>query len=260
LKPIGPRFDGDISVVIPAHNEEKYIARCLESVRAAERQLSAPVQIVVVLNRCTDRTEEIARRYKATIVSEHARNLAKIRNAGISASSGRIVVTIDADSRMSRNMLREVSRRIATGRYVGGGVRIMPERVSLGIFFSTMTFAPRLILQGTWAGMFWTLRRHFDAVGGFNEAMVSVEDVDFAKRLRALGRSKGLRYGLILRAYIVTSCRKFDQFGDWYFFRDRKFVARLFTGSDQEAADLFYYDVRRGERFQPNDRDAADGA
>lgn len=125
--------------------------------------------------------------------------------------------------------------------------------MSLGILFSTMTFAPQLILKRSWAGLFWALRQTVDAVGGFNEALVSVEDVDFAQRLQTYGKRNGLRYGLIMRAYMVTSCRKFDQFGDWYFFRNRAFVRRLLSGRDQEAANRFYYDVRQetqGKRKQ----------
>ena len=235
-------MSGSISVVVPAHNEENLIARCLTSIRAAERQTPETVEIVVVANRCTDRTEEISRSYGATVVTHNERNLAGIRNAGVRESSGCILTTIDADSWMSENMLREVSRRLATGRYVGGGVRIMPERMSLGLFFSAMTFAPKLILKQRWAGMFWTLRETFDAIRGFDENLVSVEDVDFAKRLRAFGCARGLKYGLILRAHIVTSCRKFDRFGDWYLFRNRELVTRLLSGRDQEAADHFYYD------------------
>ena len=141
-----------ISVIVPAHNEQLYIGRCLESIRTAERQVSARVEVVVVQNRCTDYTGSIAKRYGASLISEDARSLARIRNAGVQASRGRIVVTIDADSWMSSNMLCEVSRRIASGKYVGGGVRIMPERLSVGILFSAMTFAPKLILEQSWAG------------------------------------------------------------------------------------------------------------
>lgn len=236
-----------ISVIIPAHNEEKYITRCLQSIRLAQQQISTPVEIIVVLNRCTDRTEAIARGYEARTIIENARNLARIRNTGVKASSGDIIVTIDADSWMSENMLREVYRRLKTGRYVGGGVRIKAERLSIGIFFSIMTFAPKLLLKRIWAGMFWTFRKNFDAVGGFNEDLVSVEDVDFAKRMRAYGQSKNLRYGLILRAYIMTSCRKFDRFGDWFLFRNPNFMKRIFTGRDIEAANRLYYDDHPGE-------------
>jgi glycosyltransferase involved in cell wall biosynthesis len=241
-----------ISVIIPAHNEEEYIGQCLKSVRAAARKLPTPVEAVVVLNRCTDRTEAISREYGATIVHEDARNLSRIRNAGIRASTGSVIVTIDADSWMSDNMLAEVSRRLAAGRYVGGGVRIKPESMSVGIFFSMTTFAPRLLLDRTCVGMFWTRREYFDAVGGFNEDLVSAEDVAFAKRLRAFGLTKGLRYGIIMRAHIVTSCRKFDLFGDWYLFRNRRLVSRILTGRDREAADHFYYSPRQTEQGQPN--------
>lgn len=167
-----------------------------------------------MLNRCTDGTESIARGLGACVVAEPAKNLARIRNAGINSSQADAIVTIDADSWMSAGMLCEVARRLSTGRYVGGGVRIMPERMSLGILFSAMTFAPRLLLERSWAGMFWMRRETFDALGGFDEGFVSAEDVDFARRLRAYGRHCGLRYGIINRAFIVTSCRKFDHFGD----------------------------------------------
>lgn len=252
-----------MSVIIPAHNEEAYLPRCLRSVRLAEARLAEPVEIVVVLNRCTDRTESIAREFGAKIVSEPAKNLARIRNTGVAASQGRIVVTIDADSWMSPNMLCEVSRKLATGRYIGGGVRVKAERMSLGIFLSAMTFLPKLILARCWVGMFWMPREAFEAVGGFNHEFLSAEDVDLAHRLRAYGRSQGRRYGLILRAYMGTSCRKFDQFGDWYLLRNRDLVVRLLGGRDREAADLFYYDVRtepEGESSHPPEDAAASPA
>ena len=49
-----------ISVIIPAHNEEKYIERCIESIKAADSVFPGNTEIIVVCNRCTDRTEHIA--------------------------------------------------------------------------------------------------------------------------------------------------------------------------------------------------------
>lgn len=235
-----------LSVIVPAHNEERFIVPCLQSIRAAEQRLAAPVEVIVVLNRCTDRTAELASAHGATLVVEDAKNLARIRNAGIRASHGDIIVTLDADSRMSDNMLLEITRLLATGRYAGGGTSIKLERWSLGIFMSGLTFVPRLMLARCWAGLFWLPRATFEAVGGFNEALVSAEDVDLARRVRRWGVARGLRYGLILRAHIVTSCRKSDEFGDWYLVRNRKLVARILTGRDQAAADHYYYDRRAG--------------
>ena len=232
-----------ISVIIPAHNEEKFIGGCLESIRLAEATLASPVEIVVCLNRCQDRTEDIARSYNAKIVREDARNLSKIRNAGARETTGDVIVTIDADSRMSANMLTEIRRLLLGGAVIGGGTVIHPERLSLGIFVSGLVilyYASRFGLKS--AGLFWVYKKDFDAIGGFNEELHSLEDLDFANRLAAYGKSKGLRYGTAWNASITTSCRKFDKFGDWYFARNPKIVKALFTGKDQRSANEFYYD------------------
>ena len=167
-----------------------------------------------MLNRCTDRTEEIALSLGCRIEREDERNLSRIRNAGVRAATGEIVVTIDADSVMSSNMLEEVVRMLGSGRYIGGGVRILPERWSLGIACSLLVVLPFVLWHRVSAGMFWCLKRDFDAVGGFDESLACVEDIDFGTRLKAFGRKRGLRYGTIRDAHLTTSCRKFDQFGD----------------------------------------------
>lgn len=93
--------------------------------------------------------------------------------------------------------------------------------------------------------MFWFRREMFEALDGFNEELVSAEDLDFAARLKALGRVRGKRYGTIWRHGIRTSCRKFDDFGDWYLFDNPRLVRRILSGRDRAAADRFYYDVSR---------------
>ena len=97
-----------ISVIIPAHNEEKYIGKCLDSIKTAESNINLPLEIIVALNRCTDRTKDIAQSYQAITVREDEKNIAKIRNAGVKASTGDVIVTIDADSWMTPNMLQKV--------------------------------------------------------------------------------------------------------------------------------------------------------
>lgn len=156
-------------------------------------------------------------------------------------------MTIDADSVMSRNMLGEVMRTLSTRRYIGGGVRIYPERWSLGIACSLMVVLPFVLWHRVSAGMFWCYKSDFDSIGGFDEKLVSVEDVDFGTRLKKHGRKRGLRYGTIRRAHITTSCRKFDQFGDWYFVRHPEVVWNIFRRC-QQTSDAFYYDARSTEQ------------
>jgi glycosyltransferase involved in cell wall biosynthesis len=236
-----PKF----SVLIPARNEENFLPRCLDSIKAAATPFPDQVEIVVALNRCTDRTEEIAVKCGAKVVREDGRNLAKIRNSAAKAATGEIIVTIDADSRMTSNMLMEIDRLLQTGKFIGGGVVIRPERWSLGIFVTVMLLAVLLLWKRVSGGLFWCLREDFEAIGGFRENLVSLEDLDFAKRLKVYGKSQGKRFTTIRKAHIVTSCRKWDTFGDWYLLLNPRLVRRLLRGESQEEADHFYYNVER---------------
>ena len=239
------------SVVIPAHNEENYIGKCLKAIREAEKQ-AAPdsVQIIVVANRCTDRTSDIAAEYGAEIIENSDKCIASIRNAGAKAAKGEFLVTVDADTFLAPGTFTEIRSLLHSGKYIGGGAMPVFDRASLGIaltsFYILFLMLPEIIrskalLSGA---VFWCRKADFDAVGGFDETLISLEDLDFAKRLKQHGALSGKKYGTLKKSKIYTSARKFDQFGDWYLLKNRKLTKRIFTGKDREAADRYYYDVR----------------
>lgn len=233
-----------ISLIVPAHNESAFLPACLEAAKVAAIRVDAPVEIIVVLNRCTDDTEAIATQAGCVIAREDAKNLSRIRNAGAAAASGEILVTCDADSRMHPDSFREILHRLESGKIVGGGAMVLPERWSVGILASALAILPYLAFTGVSFGLFWCWKKDFEEIGGFDDRFVSVEDVDFARRLKAHGRKSQRGWGTLWRAALVTSCRKFDQFGDWYLFRNPAFVRKVFKGTDRQAADHFWYDVR----------------
>lgn len=237
------------SIIIPAHNEEMCIGKCLDSIKMNIIGSCGDIEVIVVLNRCTDATEKIARNFGAIIVKEDSKNLSRIRNRGARLASGEIIVTIDADSCMSANMLTEISKMLDTGRYIGGGVRILLERRSLGIRTSMLLLNVALFFSGLSGGLYWCRRQDFEAVGGFNEALFLAEDLDFAKRLRAYGRKRNLKFTMLKNAHIVTSCRKFDRFGDWFVFKlilfRAKQIIRELKGKDHTLADELFYDFDR---------------
>jgi len=100
-----------IGVVIPVHNEEVLLGDCLQSVRqaAADRLLDAePVEIVVVLDACTDRSAAIAVRHQAQIVSLDARCVGAARALGASLAldyGARWIAFTDADTIVPANWL-----------------------------------------------------------------------------------------------------------------------------------------------------------
>ena len=236
-----PKF----SIIIPARNEEAFISRCLDSIVVAGTPYPSQVEIIVAINRCTDRTEEIARSYGAIICHTEARNLAAIRNTAARRAKGEMILTIDADSWMTPNMLTEIDRALSSGKYIGGGVAMYPERLSPGILLTGVVLGVFALKHRVSGGLFWLYRKSFIALNGFDESLLTVEDVDFAKRLRKLGKIQGKRFKTLWRATIGTSCRKWDKFGDWYLLKNVSVLRRLLAGKDQEAADKFYYDFER---------------
>ena len=86
-------------------------------------------------NRCTDKTVLIANRLGARVLTNEDRCIAKVRNTGIKAANGEIVVTIDADNRMTKGTLQEIYTLIRSGKYIGGGAPIRFERYSFPLFY-----------------------------------------------------------------------------------------------------------------------------
>lgn len=232
-----------ISIIIPAHNEEKYIGKCLESISKASKLLQNQVEIIVVLNRCTDKTEEIAKSYNCITVNNDDKNLSKIRNTGVERARGEIIVTIDADTQMNEHMLTKVVQNLSSGKYIGGGVTGKFERMSLGIFVSTMLLiGPLLIKYGAISvGIFWCYKEDFKSINGFNEELLMAEDADFAKRLKVWGKKKGKKYGTIQNG-MITSSRKFDKHGDWVLLKRPKLILAYLKGTDKQYADEAYYE------------------
>ncbi|WP_339262907.1 glycosyltransferase [Lysinibacillus sp. FSL K6-3209] len=232
-----------ISIIIPAHNEEKYIGKCLDSISKASKLLQNEVEIIVVLNRCTDRTEEIAKSYNCITIDNDDKNLSKIRNTGVERARGEIIVTIDADTQMNEHMLTKVVQNLSSGKYIGGGVTGKFERMSLGIFVSTMLLiGPLLIKYGAISvGIFWCYKEDFKSINGFNEELLMAEDADFAKRLKVWGKKKGQKYGTIQNG-MITSSRKFDKHGDWVLLKRPKLILAYLKGTDKHYADEAYYE------------------
>src|SRR3989339_618014 len=91
-----------ISFIIPAYNEEKLIARCLEGILAQiqkEDYAKHRFEIIVVNNASTDRTRDIARDFLSVkVVDEPQKNLACARRTGARSAHGEILAHVDADT------------------------------------------------------------------------------------------------------------------------------------------------------------------
>lgn len=93
-----------IGVVIPAHNEEHHTAACLTSVLfAAEHPALAgePVSVVVVLDDCSDQTEQIVSAHGVSRIEVSFQNVGKARATGADymlAAGAKWLAFTDADT------------------------------------------------------------------------------------------------------------------------------------------------------------------
>ncbi|MEK7433186.1 MAG: glycosyltransferase [Cyanobacteriota bacterium] len=234
----------NLSIVIPAHNEEKFIELCIKSIYEHCTHFNINPEIIVVLNRCTDKTGEIAEKLGAKLIIDDSRNLAKIRNAGIKNAKGDIIITIDADSIITKEYLSEFITNIESGKFAGGGTRVEFNRKSLGIIATKMILDLYVKISGLSCGAFWFYKKYYNEINGFNEKLHFGEDIDFAKRLKNYAKSINLKYGI--SGKIITSTRKFDKYGDWYFFilltTKQKAIKDSVSGKDMSFVNEYFYD------------------
>jgi glycosyltransferase involved in cell wall biosynthesis len=126
----------EISVVVPAHDEEDRIGPCLESLRVAATHPSlarTAVRVVVVLDSCSDQTGERADRLGVDAIEVSARSVGPARSAGFAHLLGRAGVadrhhwlaTTDADSKVPPEWLaRQLSWHRRGAEAVAGTVEV----------------------------------------------------------------------------------------------------------------------------------------
>lgn len=82
------------SIIIPAHNTEKYIRKTLESVKIQEFK---DYELIVVCDSCEDKTEEIAKEYTDKVYSVNYSKDGLTRNKGLDEATGEYILFMDSD-------------------------------------------------------------------------------------------------------------------------------------------------------------------
>jgi glycosyltransferase involved in cell wall biosynthesis len=218
-----------VSVILPARNEERLLPAALRSVR--EQTLDQRlIEAIVVSNGSTDATVEVARREAEAamaeggpiieVMSDVTPGIARAKNLGAGRARGRLLVFMDADSRMSPGLLAAVQQR-AKGGERAASIRIVADGDDPidHAFFWVIENGKRLVRIR--ANMFWCERGLFEELGGFDESLHHAEDLDFLVR----ARRAGVRVGHIRGEWIATSTRRlhrgplragmFTMFGRW---------------------------------------------
>jgi glycosyltransferase involved in cell wall biosynthesis len=185
-----------VGVVVPAYNAAWCVGRAIDSVLAQE---GAGYEIVVVDDGSTDDTPAVLARYGDAIRVLRQRNqgLSAARNAGIRAARGEFVAFLDADDwwlpgKLARQL--ELMRMRPEVGFSSTAARVEdPQGHLLNLWpapqwqgpFVVHLFGSNADVAGSGSAVM-ARRALFDRVGGFDETLRSLEDIDMWMRLAAV--------------------------------------------------------------------------
>ena len=205
----------EISLVIPAYNEEKYIGACLGSVIKNSR--GRLKEIIVVDNASTDGTARIAGNIEGvTVVYETRKGTGNARQTGAERATGDLIAYIDADTIMPEGWIDSVEHHFRDSQvvFLSG-----PYRYTDSVRY------PKWFLNFIWwffvPPVYWVIgfvgnggncvvrRSALTQIGGNDRGIAFYgDDTDLARRLHTVGKTLWRN-----SFYIYTSARRFDETG-----------------------------------------------
>ncbi|VVB66198.1 Glycosyltransferase AglE [Candidatus Gugararchaeum adminiculabundum] len=199
-----------VSVIVPALNEEKYLAPCLRSI--VGQRTSLEYEIIVVDSGSKDRTEEVARKYADLFINTKKRGIALARNTGANNAKGQLFVFVDADTKIPPNYIDAVHAVMEEKTLAGLSCAFKFDKASRSLNAAQELSNKYLLVKGSFGkgeilGFNNAVRREtFFRAGGFPDA--PLEDGAFAKKLRGIGRVIYLPEPMV-----TTSARRLESGG-----------------------------------------------
>src|SRR5262249_45030110 len=120
-----------LSFIVPAHNEERWIGKCLASIRTTMEKVAEPYEVIVVDDASIDTTSQIAQQMAVRTLRVEHRNVAAVRNAGARVASGEIFFFVDADTQISERAVGDALAALRAGAAGGGCVFKFDGRIPL---------------------------------------------------------------------------------------------------------------------------------
>jgi GT2 family glycosyltransferase len=197
-----------VSVIIPTFREWHLLTNCLT---ALERQSynKEHFEIIVVNNDPTDPPPPGFRLpTNCIIIGESKPGSYAARNAGLRVSKGEIIAFTDSDCMPDENWITNALRHFENNpacQRIGGEMKIIFKsgRPTLVEMYNQLYAFPQawLIANGgsSVTGNLFSYKYIFDAVGGFDENMLSMGDVEWGKRATAKG------YNIVYASDVVVS-------------------------------------------------------
>ena len=198
-----------VSVIIPVHNGERYLADAIESVLA---QTYRPIQLIVVDDGSDDGTAEIATSFREVrYIYQTNQGHAAAMNAGIRAVRGEFVAFLDADDLWTPNKLSVQINYLQKHPDVGCVIAKMQNFVEPGTgppsrMTRDLALTEYAALQ---VGALVARRTVFEQIGGFDTTYEHAKDVDWFVRAREAGIVMAILPEILLHRRLHGSNRSY---------------------------------------------------
>ncbi len=197
-----------VSVVIPAYNEEKYIENSLFSLLKSEQKTNIDYEVVLVDNNSTDKTVELAQKFKSgmnlRIVHEQKVGRGAARAKGFNEAIGDIILSADADTIFYEDWIETLVSEIKIDVVaVTTPCKILDCSPITNLIFNILhpkiMFLYKLFLGHYWLSgfSFGISKSIYVKAGGFDTKLQTLEDLDLSFRVAKLGKIKFIKKAVI---------------------------------------------------------------
>jgi glycosyltransferase involved in cell wall biosynthesis len=193
----------DLTIVVPAYNEEKYIGECLEAILKECTNTTLKVEVMVIDNNSTDDTARVVQGFpEVRLIHEPIKGITAARRCGLENASAPLLANVDADTHMPKDWINRVYAEfqknpkvmLVSGPYTYYDVPWYTTAL-VWIWWNVFAYPAYLIIGHMAVGGNFALRTEvMKRIGGFDETIAFYgEDTNIARRLHAEGKVRFMR-------------------------------------------------------------------
>lgn len=189
-----------ISIIIPTYNEAEGISSLLSYLQ--EHSFNLIKEIIVSDGGSNDDTVALAKAAGAQVVSSPQKGRAAQMNYGASFATGEILYFLHADTFPPKDFAQQIISASAKG-FASGCFRLRFDHSSL--FLKANCWFTRFDVNNVRFGdqSLFVSKEVFEKIGGFNEAMIVLEDQEIIIRIRKKAKF------IVLKDWVTSSARKY---------------------------------------------------
>ncbi len=163
------------SIIVPLHNSAEFCQKCLDSVRD---QTFKDYELIIVCDKCTDNTEQVAREYSDRVLVTEYGNDGMARNAALDQATGEWVLFLDDDDWwLHEYVLEQINEKLREAGNI--------DLLCFSFIFKGWCYAkPHHPSGGLWIAI-WCKAWRRAAIGNTRFDNVYPADVTFHKKMMA---------------------------------------------------------------------------